>query len=223
MKYILVYAAALLTFSFAEAQTFKVVKIQGKKAIVEMGEGDSVELNKTYTMDGESSAPATGGGSYKRDRGIDVGFSFASLSTDLGAGSTSSGSAMSLSGTYLWNFKRWEIGPTLGIETTSGGGSSTSSTLIGGKGYYNFQENKPGVNGIWAVVGDIGMTSTSGGASSTTTTAFDVGGNYRWFILSGDHALSISAVYYMDSTAAGGATVAKRNGFQLVGGIVTYF
>ncbi len=188
------------------AQSFKVVKIQGKKAIVEVSDISSISLNETYQVGNNTAYQKT---SFKRDHAIDASFSY------LNQTSSPSSSILSLSASYLWNFKKYEIGPLLQLVNTSSSGFNTSSTSIGALGYYNFNENKPGVEGVISAVGQFSQASGSG---SSSTTSLSAGANYRWFILSGDHCFSLSALYR--TTQGSGSTA---SGIILSGGIATYF
>jgi hypothetical protein len=191
----------LTLFQIAEAQTFKVVKIQGRKAIVEINDPSAVNLNQTYKVEGNSSSPT----SFKRDNGIAANFSYSSRNsvTDI-----------QLGGTYLWNLKQYEFGPLVQLQNTSAGGVSTNITTFGGTGFYNFNENKVGVETVLSAVGTLSMSS-GGGASNTN---INLGGNYRWFLLSGDHCFSFSGLYKMVQ-----ASGANTSGFAIEAGIATYF
>ncbi len=209
MKKIIALLTVLSALSLAEAQTFKVIKIQGKKAIVEVNDPTMVTVNQTYNVGGDSSslAPYSAGKTGGRDHGIALNFSFISRSSP-------SVSFMSLGGTYLWNFKKWEAGPSLSLSNSSFGGVTSNSTTIGGVGFWNFNENRLGVDKILSVTGGLGVTSGSG----TSTTELYVGPNYRWFMLSQDHCFSMSAIYKM--AQASGST---SSGFELSAGIATYY
>ena len=209
MKKFIALFTVLIAFSLAEAQSFKVIKIQGKKAIVEVNDPTMVTVNQTYNVGGDSSSPAptSGGKSGGRDHGIALNFSFLSQSSP-------SASSMTLGGTYLWNFKKWEAGPSLSLTNSSAGGITSNSTSIGGVGFWNFSENRLGIDKILSVTGGLGVTSGSG----SSTTVLYVGPNYRWFMLSQDHCFSMSAVYKM--AQASGSTA---SGFELLAGISTYY
>jgi hypothetical protein len=200
LKLILAFCTLTL-FPIAEAQTFKVVKIQGRKAIVELNDPSAVNLNQTYNVGSSSSGPT----SFKRDNGIAANFSYSSRNsvTDI-----------QLGGTYLWNLKQYEFGPLVQLQNTSAGGVSTNITTFGGTGFYNFNENKVGVETVLSAVGALSLSS--GGGVSTTN--INLGGNYRWFLLSGDHCFSFSGLYKMVQ-----ASGANTSGFALEAGIATYF
>ena len=212
MTKLLLIASVLLISNLSQAQSFKVVKIQGKKAIVEVSDPTMISLNQTYNV-GDSSMPvSTGGKGGKRDHAIAAAFSFTNQT------SPTSSSVMELSGAYLWNFKSYEVGPVLGFGTTSGSGTSSSSSEFGALGFYNFSDNKPGVETLWSVLGKLSVASVSSGGASASQTRIEFGPNYRWFLLSPDHCFSMSGLYYMYQQS--GTSV---SGIRLEAGISTYF
>ncbi len=205
MKKFIALLTVLCTFSLSEAQTFKVIKIQGKKAIVEVDDPTMVNVNQTYNVgggDSSSMAPYSSGKTGGRDHGIAMDFSLLSQSGS---------SRVTLGGMYLWNYKKWEAGPDISIENNSPG---SSTTTIGGVGFYNFSENRIGVDKIFSVTGGLGIISGSG---NSATSVF-VGPNYRWFMLSQDHCFSMSALLTM-TQASGSST----SGFLIKAGIATYY
>ena len=206
MSKLLLAILSVLAVSAAHAQSFKVIKIQGRKAIVEMSDPTMVNLNQTYDVGGSSSM-SSGPTSFKRDYAIAATFSYLSTSSP-------SASVMNLGGMFLWNMKAYEFGPTASLTNTTVGSTSTSSSRFGAIGYYNFNDNKVGVETVMSAVGSVEMSSGSG----SSVTYIELGGNYRWFMLSGDHCFSFSALYQM-AQASGSST----SGFALEGGIMTYF
>ncbi len=224
MKNLVFLLSVLLIGNWAQAQSFKVIKISGNKAIVEVDNVSQIEVNNTYTTGDGSGAAAKGSSSskssYKRDYGVGLNFNFSSAKSDApGAVSTEN---MSLSGLYLWNFKKYEIGPILSYSNTKAGGATATTTSFGGQGFYNFNENKVGTEGVFSIVGLVQLGSTSVGGASSSTTGLQVGPNYRWFILSGDHCISASALITMVKGSAGGVDT-TTSGFALTAGISTYF
>jgi hypothetical protein len=194
-----------LTFQTTHAQTFKIVKIAGKKAIVEVDDPRSISVNQSYNVG--QSMMATSSGNYKRDHALGFNFSYTTQSSP-------SISRLNFDGFYLWNLKTYEVGPIVGLTSNSGGGVTNNTTTIGGIGYYNFNENRPGVETVLAAVGELAMTSGSG----SSLTHIEAGGNYRWFLLSGDHCISASLLYELNQTSGN-----NTSGFALTGGIITYF
>lgn len=206
MSKLLLAILSVLTVATANAQSFKVIKIQGKKAIVEMSDPTMINVNQTYDVGGGSTT-SSGPTSFKRDYAVAATFSYTSTSSP-------SVSLMNLGGSFLWNMKAYEFGPTASISNTTSGSVSTSSSRFGAIGFYNFNENKVGVETVLSAVGSVEMSSGSG----SSVTYIELGGNYRWFYLSGDHCFSFSGLYQM-AQASGSST----SGFALEGGIMTYF
>ena len=198
-------ASLLIAFTARAEQSFKIIKIQGKRAVVEMSDPSSVSLNQSYNV-GSSSVSTKS--SFRREYGIAANFSYFNQTT------APTSTQLTLGGQFLWNMKQYEAGPILQYLSTSSGGFNTSSTSFGAIGYYNFVENKVGVEGIPSAVAQV--TQSSGSGSSATSIA--LGANYRWFVLSGDHCFSFGALY--TTTQSSGASV---SGIVLNGGIATYF
>ena len=217
MKHLILILAVLISYNFSQAQSFKIIKIQGKKAIVEVDDVDQIEVNKTYSASAENAILSKiGKSTLKRDHGI--GASFFYMNTSASSVSTNS---MNLSGEYLWNMKKYEFGPVLSYSNTSSGGVDINTISVGGVGFYNFTENKIGTDKIISIYGTLAFGST-GGSISTSDTTLQLGPNYRWFLLSGDHCISLSALYMTGQRSSGG-TNSSTSGFMLAGGIVTYF
>jgi hypothetical protein len=201
---------ALMCFlgvQMSHAQTFKVVKIAGKKAIVEVDDPKAISVNQYYNVGGQSLMTSPGSGTYKRDNAIAFNFGYTSQSSP-------SISVLDFQGSYLWNLKQYEFGPIIGLTNISGSGASSNVTTFGGEGFYNFNENKPGVPTVLSAIGELTITSGSG----TSVTHISAGGNYRWFLLSGDHCLSASLLYQLAQSSGN-----NTSGFALTGGIMTYF
>ena len=203
---LLFIASIFFTYNFSQAQSFKVIKLSGKKAIVEVNDPTLISVNQTYNVGETTSAPAVGKGG-KRENALAMNFSFINQTSP-------SVSLMTLSGNYLWNFKTYEVGPVLSLTNSSGGGVSTSTTEIGALGFYNFNPHKPGTETIFSILGQL----TIGSGSGNSSTNISIGPNYKWFLLSSDHCFSFSALYKMSQ--ASGTTV---SGFLLTAGISTYF
>lgn len=220
MKFLSTFFSFLLLSNLSAAQSFKILKIQGNKAIVQIDQPEMVELNQTYNTGQSLSKNKSFGTGYKRDNAIDLSFSFSSLKANT-PGATAN-DILSLTGTYLWNFKVFEVGPILGFSSSKSGTTTITTTYFGGVGFYNFNENKPGVEGVFSLYGSLALGNTSGGTSSSSETAIQVGPNYRWFILSGDHCIGASAVYHYSKGSSSGVDI-TTTGFRVLGSISTYF
>ena len=80
MTKLLLIASVFLAANLAQAQqSFKVVKIQGKKAIVEMSDPSMVTLNQSYNVSDSSMPSSTGGKGGARNNALSMNFSFSSF------------------------------------------------------------------------------------------------------------------------------------------------
>ncbi len=214
----------LLISTASQAQTFKVVKIQGKKAIVEFNDPSAFSVNQSYSVGGSSaltgSPGAHGFNTGRRAYGVAANLGFSSLKSDAAGAETAN--SLYLQGEFLWNMKQYEVGPVVGITSIKQGSFDSSSNTFGAKGYYNFQENKPGVDQILSVVAKLALGTASANGSSSSVTDIEVGGNYRWFLLSQDHCLTVSGIYSMTKQQISNKDV-TTSGFEIIGGIGTYF
>jgi len=100
MSKLVIALTCLLSFQISHAQSFKVVKIAGKKAIVEVDDPKMINVNQTYNVGGGDvmSSSYTGSGGYKHDNAISFNFSYVSVSS-------SSVSTLTLAGSFLLNLK----------------------------------------------------------------------------------------------------------------------
>lgn len=221
----LLFLTIYLSCFFADAQTFKILKIQGKKAIVEVNDPSQIHVNDIFSLDDDSvsnsSSSKTRSNITDRHYGLGMDFSFSNLKAD--ATNSEAASSLSVNGSFLWNFKFFEIGPTLGFGNYKQANSENTTTSFGVVGFYNFTDNKPQTEHIFSVTAAANMSSANPSTgNTTTTTTFVAGPNYRWFVLSQDHCLSISALYSLAKTT-GGVLDTTTTGFKVVGGIATYF
>lgn len=210
------------------AQSLRILKIQGKKAIVEISDPSKVRVNDIYSFDiddsnssdfsSQNSSTRTLNGSRKHALGFDLSFSY--LKTDT---TNNDNTSFTLAGIYLWNFKSFEVGPTLSYGNFNQSGSQTNTVSGGAQFFYNFSDNKPGVESIFslAAIATIGSTTPNSGNSTTTLTAM-TGLNYRWFGLSPNFCISISALYSY-AKVSGNLNEANTSGAKILGGLTTYF
>ncbi len=221
MRLFTIIVSLLILQQIALAQSFKILKLQGKKALVEIDDPDLVELNKSYnTISAQILTDKHTKPSYKRDFGISTSLSYSSLKADTAGGGVTTNTS-SLNASLLWNLKRYEVGPILGYESTQAGTSNSTETRYGVAGFYNLNENKITTMRILSVYGEVTVGSQSGTSSGATNT-LKLGPNYRWFLISGDHCFSGALLYSIDKSPSGTTSVTK-SGFELAFGISTYF
>lgn len=206
----------------ANAQSFKVLKVKGNKAIIQFSRGETLEKGESYSVSGEGPSES---GSSGGARGKTVSFS-----SDLFTGSTSSGNGASSSrtsfdvaGRYGWNDGMMEYGPIASIAYLSIGGASTRAIGVGGFFDYNLVENKPGVDLVYGAGAQaaIGQSSDSGGESGSLFT-LDGGGQLKWFPFGHDTAIRLDAGLRYQRTSVSNITT-TTTGLAIAAGLQTYF
>lgn len=206
MKWILLTLSLSLS---AQAQSVRVTKVSGKKAIVVRESGPPLKVGMVLNGEGgdelgdsdlDASGGASGGGKSSGSRGhtLGGGASLSTTSTDTGTAKNNS-TQIDLDARYGWNKKVMEFGPhfRLGRSSTKVGNTDTSSTTFGLGGFfdYNFQPNVPGAEMIWAAGATLDWrnSSTSSGGSDSSTIDFFIGPALKWFPLGNSVAVRIDA------------------------------
>jgi hypothetical protein len=220
----------------AHAQNVRVIKVSGKKAIVERESGPPLKVGMILNVSGDDSSEAdqeASGGSGKmrapgsRNHTLGGGVSLSTTSTDSGTTKTSS-TAIDLDARYGWNKKIMEFGPhfRLGRSSTKTGTTDISTTTFGIGGFfdYNFQPNLPGTEMVWAAgaTADYRNSSPSTGSSDTSTIDFFIGPALKWFPLGNSVAVRLDAGldYARSST---NTTTATSTTFLAHAGLQVYF
>lgn len=235
----LLFAVTLATVftQTAFAQTVRVTKVSGKKAIVVRESGPPLKVGMTLNAGGggdefseSDMSSGGGGGSGSRDRTIG---GLANLSTTSSSASTggakNSASAVSVTAIYGWNKKDMEYGPRFTLRRTSdkiGSAPARSSTRFGFGGFfdYNFSPNVPGKEMLYAAGAtlDYFRDSASGGGSSTSTIDLFVGPALKWFPLGNSVAIRGDAGLDYARTSANGVTITAMT-FLVRAGLQVYF
>lgn len=172
MKLHLLLIGALTMLSAESlAQSGRVERVRGSKAIVDFGTapvnvGDQVEIANAVHR-----ARAAQG----RDHSLTWDASISTTKPKNG----DSVSSTELTGTYGFNMRTSEVGALLGYVNGSPG--SVSSTLIGGYGQYNFTENRPGNPLIPYVQGRLALVNGSASGNSISGTSYGVRGGLLWY------------------------------------------
>jgi hypothetical protein len=231
-----VFALAMLLSSAAHAQSFKVVKVKGNKAVIELPKGITLEKGERYTIDaeksGESAAEVTSEdtGSRARVVGGEADLFVGSTNRKTPTRSTSeSGMQFSIAGKFGWNTGQLEYGPLLALAYESDSDSKNRTIAIGGFFDYNFTPNTFGVETIYGLGAmlSVGQIATETSASRTTTDSstilsFFAGPFAKWFVfghstcLRGDLGLRYSSLSE-DSTTTTTTGLGGSVGFE------TYF
>jgi hypothetical protein len=225
----------LLAGSAAHAQTFKVVKVKGNKAVIELPKGITLEKDQSYAIDpeqsGQTASASEDTGSRARVLGGSMDLFFGSTTRKTPTRSvTENGMQLSIDGKFGWNTGRMEYGPLLAFGYESDSDSKARTIALGGFFDYNAKPNTFGTETIYGLgarlsVGQIATeTTVSSRTSSDSSTILLVrAGPYaKWFIfghstcLRGDLGLEYSSV-----SADGSSTTTTGVGGTV--GIETYF
>lgn len=210
----------------ASAQQAKVVKVSGKKAIVQFPDDVRPKVGQMIDLGGgggESSSGGGGGGDGSRAMIIGGSAELSSLSS---SGSSSSTTTLGVTGRYGWNGGDMEYGPLGTITYVSATGSSARVLEVGGFFDYNLIANNPGTDLVYGLgaEGKFGSTSATVGNAETTGSrmTFQGGGQLKWFPLGNSVAIRGDAVYRYISTSSGGVS-SNTSGLVVQGGFYVYF
>ncbi|MFN9068348.1 MAG: hypothetical protein ACK5V3_14030, partial [Bdellovibrionales bacterium] len=106
---------------------------------------------------------------------------------------------LSLSLLYAWNWSQFEFGPQFSLSNTDISDTTRSTTGVGAYVDYNFDENVPGQDRVWGLVGRVVAANSSTKASGSTTksnaTILDAGLQAKFFQLSQVLAIRTELVY----------------------------
>lgn len=218
---------ALLAFTLvgkigqAEDLQFKITKVGGNKAVVEINGGDaaSVKVGKSYSVStGEQShlgttAPIAAG----RNHLLSLETSYDNVTIKQSSTSYTATSTNVAAG-FGWNMINYELLISLGMLSAKSGGVTTSASGLGLAFDWNFKPNKLGNDVIPAI--RVGASSLSGSGASTTK--FLPGFAYKLFILNPSWAITPVISYeIVNSTESGVST--QTTGILVTIGISNYF
>ena len=221
-------AGAFLT-SEASAQQAKVVKVQGKKAIVQFPDdarprvGQIIELgggSDGVVSMGASSSGSTGG------RNMIIGGS-AELSSLTPSGAASSGTTLALDARYGWNKSEMEYGGIGHVTYYSTTAVSRRALEVGGFFDYNLVPNTGGTEMVYggAATAKFGSLSSSVGGTEITGTlmTLEVGGQLKWFPLGHAVAIRGDLLYRIETVSDTVKAMASGSGLVAKGGLYVYF
>lgn len=210
--------------SIASAQQAKVVKVSGKKAIVQFPDDARPRVGQIIDLSGgggESSA----GGSDSRAMVIGGSAALSSLTTSQGSNSASE-TGLSVNARYGWNASDMEYGGLGGLTYSSGATDSDRVLEAGGFFDYNLVANTPGTELVYGLgaEGTFGSISQTRGSMERTGSALTLrgGGQVKWFPLGNSVAIRGDATYQLyNQTLAGVET--KISGLLVKVGFYIYF
>lgn len=228
----LIVLSGLLLSITSEAQQAKVLKVQGRKAIVQFPDDSKPQAGQMIDLGGGGVSMASGGPGKHGQRAQIIGGS-TELSSITPSTSSSSTTSFAFEGRYGINKSQYELGGVGVLTYSSTTGQSDRLLEAGGFFDYNLEQNNPGTEIVYGLGGLAKFGSISQTRSSTETTGtrmtFEGGGQVKWFPLGNTVALRADALlrYVMNSgTAATGVATSSSNtstGFILKGGLYVYF
>jgi hypothetical protein len=204
----------------AFAQKIKVERVKGNKAVVVFS-GTTPEVGKSYALEGRSSTASKAASAGSRDRilGFSAGLSNQTVAT---GSSSSTSTSMSLAVLYGWNLGQIEYG-VLG-EVANASYSSTSTSVFGGGGFfdYNFVANTVGEVIVYGVGIQAKVLSTNTGVKSYSSWEMDPTGFLKWFAFTPAVCLRFDAGlrYRSDMTTPNATTT---SGLMVLAGLGYYF
>ncbi|CAN5575450.1 hypothetical protein BH10BDE1_BH10BDE1_32920 [soil metagenome] len=213
----------------AIAQQAKVIKVQGKKAIVQFPDdsrprvGQIIELAPSGAVSMSGTAGSGGG---TGSRAMIVGGS-AELSSLTPSGGSTSTTTFAVDGRYGWNMGVMEYGALGTISYASTTGSSRRLLSAGGFFDYNLVPNTPGTEIVYGgmAVGKFGSAATSSGSAevSGTVMTLEVGGQLKWFPLGNSVAIRGDVLYRIESVSDTIKASSSGSGLVARGGLYVYF
>ncbi|MFN7453805.1 MAG: hypothetical protein ACK5RO_04005 [Pseudobdellovibrionaceae bacterium] len=177
-----------LTASAALAQSVRVDKIRGKKAIVDIIEGQ-IEPGMTLAPSGSSNAfdefdeAAVRAASGKRNNFVAASAGIAQLPNKISGSSSTTETSLSASVMYGWNKRTYEFGPLFSF-TSAKEQNFTASTLRAG-GFYDFNF-KPHTNSrdvFFGATGQATLGSYKSGTKSGSLFTLLAGGVMKYYPL----------------------------------------
>jgi hypothetical protein len=232
MKAYLIIIGVVLLASSAHAQTFRVKKVKGNRAVIELPKGVTLDEGSKYSIDAsgvkEEMSLGDGSGTCAHTLGLEFVFSSTSVETKTAiATSKTNTSDFNVLGMYGWNTGQMEYGPILGLDWDKTGSTSTRTFSLGGFFDYNLIPNKVGTDLVYGVGGvlslEFGSSDNSiGSSSSTNGYEFRAGPFLKWFGLGSSTCVRGDAVLDYDHTKTS-TRETTETGIKLLAGLQTYF
>lgn len=215
----------LMVFASASvrADQAKVLKVQGKKAIVQFPDDARPRVGQLIDLGGSGSEVSMAAGHGSGSRNIIVGGS-AAFSSLTSSTSSASSSTLDLLARYGWNKGEMEYGGIGSFYYTSVTGSSTRQIGVGGFFDYNLIPNTPGTELVYGAGGELqyAMVSVTTGAaeSSSSLIRLQGGGQVKWFPFGNTVAIRGDLVYRYQQSGSPTTTI---SGLVALGGLYVYF
>lgn len=222
---ILIFTLVSLAAQQAHAAEFKVKKIKGNQALVDVEKG-TLEEGKSYSTGARDAFDefAESPSHSKRKNSLELDFSLASVKAAVGSSAGSTTTTMLFAGRLGFNMKRFEVGPFLGLSNTSASGASVTGINIGPYADWNFVLNEPQNSTIPGLRVSLGYFSLSGSGSSLTGPGITGDFFVKMFAFE-NTAIVITAGYTYESLSSSGTGSVKTTVSGLVSsaGYTVYF
>lgn len=211
------------------AQQAKVIKVQGRKAIVQFPEDNRPRVGQVLDLSG--GAVSIAGESHSSSgpsgpRSMIIGGS-GELSSLTPSGSSTSSTRLALDARYGWNMGIMEYGAIGTISYYSTTGSSSRKLEAGGFFDYNLVPNVTGTDLVYggmatAKIGQLGYTAGNAELSGTLMT-LEFGGQLKWFPLGNNVAVRGDVLYRLESVADSVKVYALGSGLVAKAGFYIYY
>jgi len=172
----------------AEAQTFKVLRVKGNRALIQLPRGITLEKGETYAVDADSSTAAltnAGSGIGSREHVVGGSGQLSFESTQETGSADDTVITISLNGRYGWNKGKMEYGPSATILNRTGD-LGVRRISVGGFYDYNLIENVPGVEVVYGFGGrgEIGVVNKEVAGRSEGGNIIEMAGGAqgKWYL-----------------------------------------
>lgn len=207
------------------ADYLKVIKVKGKRGIVEFPSHLKFKDGQTIRIDDGIWKEKGLDGNGKRDYSIALTASYGQTSVTTDSSGVSQKVESGLISTALlfgFNFRKYEFGPDVSYTISTVDGDQTTTARIGAFYQYNFIENKPGVE--WVPFAGAGLSLISQDSDNRKRDGIGVGfdAGIRYFPLN-DHVCLIGEIGFDYSSLTSEGAEIKSTGFSAAVGIGSYF
>lgn len=196
MKTLVIFSSLYILINVASAQSLKIIRVQGTKAIVEFT-GVQVSEGKIYNLENSSDLKLSPNEKSqkimlaKRKYLIEIFGGISKKSTTTGLIETS-GTIIDVNSRFGFNYSRFEFGPAIKYNNDSRLEVNSTTLAAGGFFEYNFVHNSEGVPATYGV-GFEGLVGTMklAGVSGISYRELYPYGFYKWFVNSNAAALTM--------------------------------
>jgi len=222
MKTLFSFLLILISPFSLSAEKGTITQMKGRKAIVVFDSDIPFRLGQSVFLtspDGiELGLKTETRNLLERKNSVNLLGSYSSIKPKTGDTTTT----FSLSGSYSWNWSKYEFGPIVAFSSTDTDGQGESSNSLGGYFDYNIIQNVPGQEMIWGGVARLLLgsetTTRTNSKQTDSSTTFEAGVQAKFFQLSQVLALRTELVFQNKKVEDD-----STNGFVLNLGLQHYY